>query len=46
MVDDRVDEQILRRQIAAAAFLRSDEAGYISGTSRVLDGGTMALPRW
>ncbi|MFN0125843.1 MAG: SDR family NAD(P)-dependent oxidoreductase [Verrucomicrobiales bacterium] len=29
-----------------AAFLLSDEAGYINGTSIVLDGGTMALPPW
>lgn len=30
----------------AAAFLLSDEAGYINATSIVLDGGTMALPPW
>lgn len=30
----------------AAAFLLGDEAGYINGTSLVLDGGTMALPPW
>lgn len=29
-----------------AAFLLSDEADYINGTSIVLDGGTMALPPW
>lgn len=29
-----------------AAFLLSDEAGYINGTSIVLDGGTLALPPW
>ncbi len=29
-----------------AAFLLSDDAGYINGTSIVLDGGTMALPPW
>ena len=27
-------------------FLLSDDAGYINGTSIVLDGGTMALPPW
>lgn len=30
----------------AAAFLLSDEAGYINGTSIILDGGTLALPPW
>ena len=30
----------------AAAFLLGDEAGYINGTSIVLDGGTRALPPW
>jgi NAD(P)-dependent dehydrogenase (short-subunit alcohol dehydrogenase family) len=30
----------------AAAFLMSDDAGYINGTSIVLDGGTLALPPW
>lgn len=30
----------------AAAFLISEDAGYINGTSLVLDGGTMALPPW
>lgn len=30
----------------AAAFLISDDAGYINGTSIILDGGTMALPPW
>jgi NAD(P)-dependent dehydrogenase (short-subunit alcohol dehydrogenase family) len=30
----------------AAAFLLSDEAGYINATTIVLDGGTMALPPW
>jgi NAD(P)-dependent dehydrogenase (short-subunit alcohol dehydrogenase family) len=29
-----------------AAFLLSDDAGYINGTSIVLDGGTLALPPW
>ncbi len=29
-----------------AAFLLSEDAGYINGTSIVLDGGTMALPPW
>jgi NAD(P)-dependent dehydrogenase (short-subunit alcohol dehydrogenase family) len=30
----------------AVAFLLSDEAAYINGTSIVLDGGTLALPPW
>ncbi len=30
----------------AAAFLMSEEAGYINGTSIVLDGGTLGLPPW
>ena len=30
----------------AAAFLLGDEAGYINGTSIVLDCGTRALPPW
>lgn len=30
----------------AAAFLLSDDAGYINATSLVLDGGTLALPPW
>lgn len=31
---------------SAVAFLMSDEAGFINGTSIVLDGGTMAFPPW
>ena len=30
----------------AAAFLISDDAGYINGSSLMLEGGTMALPPW
>lgn len=30
----------------AAAFLLSDDAAYVNGTSLILDGGTMALPPW
>jgi len=30
----------------AAAFLLSDDAGYIAGTSVFLEGGTMGLPPW
>ena len=30
----------------AAAFLLSDEAGYINGTILTMDGGTLALPPW
>jgi len=30
----------------AAAFLLSDDAGYINGTSLMMEGGTLALPPW
>lgn len=30
----------------AAAFLLSDSAAYVNGTSLILDGGTLALPPW
>jgi len=30
----------------AAAFLLSDDAGYINGSSVMLEGGTLALPPW
>ncbi len=30
----------------AAAFLMSDDAGYVAGTSLFLEGGTMGLPPW
>jgi len=30
----------------AAAFLISDDAGYVNATSLLLDGGTLALPPW
>ncbi len=30
----------------AAAFLLSDDAGYISGSSVMMEGGTLALPPW
>ncbi len=30
----------------AAAFLLSDEAGYINGSSVMMEGGTLALPPW
>lgn len=30
----------------AVAFLISDDAGYINGTTLVLDGGTLGLPPW
>jgi len=29
-----------------AAFLLSDDAGYINGSSVMLEGGTLALPPW
>jgi len=30
----------------AVAFLLSEDAGFIAGTSVFLEGGTMALPPW
>jgi len=30
----------------AAAFLMSDDAGYINGSSLMMEGGTLALPPW
>ncbi len=30
----------------AVAFLIGDDAGYINGTTLVLDGGTLGLPPW
>jgi len=48
-VEKRIPVRRLGRPIdaaKAAAFLISDEAGYINATSLILDGGTMALPPW